>query len=135
MSSGEIQCIGSTQFLKTTFGAGYNLIFDKLPNATISQIEELTDYIKSYISNAFYVPGQNSGADVQLQYTLPFDSISKFGEFFLNLDNDLSKFCASKYGVTITSLEDVFLKVSIYCTVFSFLLYFSFFTFQYHFLN
>lgn len=110
MSLGEIQCIGSTQFLKTTYGAGYNLIFDKLQTATKNQIHELTQFIQSFIAGAIFVPSQDS-ADVQLQYTLPFDSIGKFGQFFTNLEENLTQFCVSKYGVTITSLEDVFLKV------------------------
>jgi ATP-binding cassette subfamily A (ABC1) protein 3 len=112
MALGEIQCIGSTQFLKTTFGAGYNLIFDKLPTATKDQINVLTSFIQSHIEGALFVPGQSDDTEIQLQYTLPFDSIGKFGRFFINLEENLSQFCVSKYGVTITSLEDVFLKVS-----------------------
>jgi hypothetical protein len=111
MSLGELQCIGSTHFLKSTYGAGYNLIFDKLSNATASQVYDLTQFIQSHIPSATYNPPHNTDAEIQLQYTLPFDSVSKFGPFFLALDENLDTLCVSKYGVTITSLEDVFLKV------------------------
>lgn len=115
MSLGELQCIGSTQFLKSTFGAGYNLIFDKLPTATQHDIQELTTFIQRHIQGATYhVP--NDETDVQLQYTLPFEAVSQFGPFFLELENNLKNLCVSKYGVTITSLEDVFLKVCCYST-------------------
>jgi hypothetical protein len=111
MSLGELQCIGSTQFLKSTFGAGYNLIFDKLPTATPTQVQELTSFIQTYLPDAVLHVSDTSELEIQLQYTLPFDSVTKFGQFFLELDDNLSSFCVSKYGITITSLEDVFLKV------------------------
>jgi ATP-binding cassette, subfamily A (ABC1), member 3 len=111
MSLGELQCVGSTHFLKSTYGAGYNLIFDKRSSATASQVLHLTQFIQTHIPGAVYNPPPNTDAEVQLQYTLPFDSVSQFGPFFLALDNNLADLCVSKYGVTITSLEDVFLKV------------------------
>jgi ATP-binding cassette, subfamily A (ABC1), member 3 len=112
MSLGELQCIGSTQFLKSTFGAGYNLIFDKLPTATPTQVQELTTFIQTHLPDAvLHSSPETNAMEIQLQYTLPFDSVTKFGQFFLELENNLSHFCVSKYGITITSLEDVFLKV------------------------
>jgi hypothetical protein len=111
MSLGKLQCVGSTHFLKSTYGAGYNLIFDKRSSATASQVLHLTQFIQTHIPGAVYNPPPNTDAEVQLQYTLPFDSVSQFGPFFLALDNNLADLCVSKYGVTITSLEDVFLKV------------------------
>lgn len=111
MSLGELQCIGSTQFLKSTFGAGYNLIFDKMPTATPTQVQELTAFIQSHLPDAVLHSPEGNAIEIQLQYTLPFDSVTKFGQFFMELDNNFHKFCVSKYGITITSLEDVFLKV------------------------
>jgi ABC-type multidrug transport system ATPase subunit len=51
------------------------------------------------------------GAEAQVIYELPFDSVAYFGAFFTILEGDLYKYHVSNFGVTITSLEDVFLKV------------------------
>jgi len=42
---------------------------------------------------------------------LPFDQVAQFPPLFEALDNGLCQFQAAGYGVTITSLEEVFLKV------------------------
>jgi hypothetical protein len=109
MSLGQMQCIGSTQFLKNTYGAGYKLIFDKVPNMTKAQVEQLTAFVQSSIPEAKYF--EEDGAEEQVLYSLPFHTVSLFGPFFTKLDANLSKLNVSNYGVTITSLEDVFLKV------------------------
>ena len=38
MSLGEMQCVGTTQFLKSTFGAGYKLVFDKSDEINNEQV-------------------------------------------------------------------------------------------------
>jgi ATP-binding cassette subfamily A (ABC1) protein 3 len=109
MSLGQMQCVGSTQFLKNTYGAGYKLIFDKVPGMTKDQLEHLTAFVQKSIPEAKQI--EEDGADEQALYTLPFHTVQQFGPFFTKLDSSLSKLNVSNYGVTITSLEDVFLKV------------------------
>lgn len=109
MSLGKMQCVGTTQFLKTTFGAGYKLIFDKAAVMNQEDIVQLTTFIKTYIPEASYV--EEDGAQNQVLYSLPFNTVSKFGGFFTALEDALEKFHVTNFGVTITSLEDVFLKV------------------------
>eukprot|EP01038_Epipyxis_sp_PR26KG_P007819 gene7819-10621_t len=109
MSLGVMQCLGTTQFLKTTYGAGYKLIFDKLPNTTEEQIANVTSYVKSFIPSATFFT--EDGSENQILYSLPFNTVSQFGRFFSSLDDNIAKLNVSNYGVTITSLEDVFLKV------------------------
>lgn len=109
MSLGKMQCIGSTQFLKTTYGAGYKLIFDNEHNIDNDQIATLTNFIQSHIKTAKFV--DSDGIDHQIVYSLPFDTVKLFGPFFTALEDKLSSLGVTKFGVTITSLEDVFLKV------------------------
>ena len=109
MSLGQMQCVGSTQFLKNTYGAGYKLIFDKLPGMTADQLANLTAFVQSSIPEAKYFT--EDGAEEQALYSLPFSTVKKFGPFFSKLDTSLPSLNVSNYGVTITSLEDVFLKV------------------------
>ena len=47
----------------------------------------------------------------QLVFTLPFDAVSEFGMFFNKLDKSLKDLKLSEYGVSVTSMEDVFLQV------------------------
>lgn len=109
MSLGELQCLGSTQFLKTTYGAGYKLVFDKQDGMTSRELAALTHYVQSGIPGSSY--NAEEASDVQAVYVLPFDSISHFGAFFTQLTQDLTSLHVKKFGVMITSLEDVFLKV------------------------
>jgi ATP-binding cassette, subfamily A (ABC1), member 3 len=110
MSLGMLQCVGTSQFLKTTYGAGYNLIFDTDADIMPSDIAQLTDYVRSGIPGAVF--DQKNSHDVQTSFTLPFDSVKHFGEFFTRLQIDLPTLRGvKKFGVMITSLEDVFLKV------------------------
>ena len=46
-----------------------------------------------------------------LAYVLPFDQVAQFPPLFEALDSSLDQFQVAGYGVTITSLEEVFLKV------------------------
>lgn len=109
MNLGTIQCIGSTQFLKTTYGAGYKLVFDKLPTMNELQLAELTTFVTSHIPDAKYV--FEDGSNHQALYNLPFASLPLFGPFFEKLESNLDKLHVTNFGVMITSLEDVFLKV------------------------
>jgi hypothetical protein len=51
------------------------------------------------------------GNDAQILFTLPFPSAKMFGGFFTALEKALDELHVTNFGVTITSLEDVFLKV------------------------
>lgn len=109
MSLGQMQCVGSTQFLKTTYGAGYKLVFDKSGLVNPEKLAEITSYVQSFIPTAKYI--EEDGSENQILYSLPFDTVSKFGPFFTDLEENFKKFNLSNFGVNITTLEDVFLKV------------------------
>lgn len=55
MSLGEIQCIGSSQFLKTTYGAGYKLIFAKDEGFSNDDLANLTSYVTKSIPDSKHV--------------------------------------------------------------------------------
>jgi len=104
MSEGEIKCCGSPLFLKNRYGTGYQLTCVKQPEFTEDGIKNL---LMKYTPN-FQVRSQNAS---EIVYNLPFESAKDFSEMFTELDNIAPKIGISSYGVTITSLEDVFLKV------------------------
>lgn len=46
MSGGELQCCGSSYYLKKVYGAGYRLIMDKRPEC---QITDVTSLLSKYV--------------------------------------------------------------------------------------
>ena len=46
-----------------------------------------------------------------ITYQLPYWSSSKFSKFFEKLDSQKEKLGISSYGVSLTTLEEVFLKI------------------------
>lgn len=109
MTLGNVQCIGSPQFLKTIYGAGYQLIFDHAIDMPKNGIDALISFVESNVPKSKYLVDQST--NTHSVFVLPFGSVFSFGNFFTMLQNRLEELKVSNYGVTITSLEDVFLKV------------------------
>lgn len=113
MDHGKCACIGTSAFLKRRYGCGYVLeceMKDENVNPS-STIKFVTSKIKGAEFNA-----RESYAR-QLVFTLPFDSVSEFGSFFNDLDKSLKNLDLSEYGVSVTSMEDVFLQVRSYISL------------------
>lgn len=47
----------------------------------------------------------------EITYGIPVSAATKFKTFFQQLDKDLAKLAIHSYGVSITTLEDVFLTI------------------------
>ncbi len=109
MSLGKMQCCGTPHFLKTTLGAGYRLIFDKTASMSDNQVGALTQYVNKFIPEAAFK--EEIGQDTIITFTLPFNAVGKFGKFFQSLEKDLPSLAVTGFNLTITTLEDVFLKV------------------------
>jgi len=104
MSHGQMLCCGRPEFLKNKFGEGYNLV-------VVKENREENRELESFITNN--VPGSTKVSEVSSEatYLLPKDSSKYFSEFFKKFDSDLKKLGVSSYGVSMTTLEEVFLKV------------------------
>ncbi|DAZ93924.1 TPA: LOW QUALITY PROTEIN: hypothetical protein N0F65_008867 [Lagenidium giganteum] len=97
MAEGELRCCGSPLFLKNRFGAGYNLTIVKKENCNDSRV---IDFIVSHIPQA------------QVLSNLPMDTSSKFAGLFRQLDASLSSLALHSYGISVTTMEEVFIKVA-----------------------
>ena len=110
MSLGQLQCMGSSQFLKTTFGAGYKLILVPQNSPfSVDDLHEVTNFVKSGIAGSSYDVEDSN--DSQAVFLLPFEAVSEFGPFFTLLESKQKELGIQQFGVQITSLEDVFLNV------------------------
>ncbi|KAM5273748.1 cholesterol transporter ABCA5 [Ctenodactylus gundi] len=105
ISQGMLKCVGSSIFLKSKWGIGYRL------SMYIDQYcatESLSSLVRQHIPGATLLQ-QN---DQQLVYSLPFKDMDKFSGLFSALDIH-SELGVISYGVSMTTLEDVFLKLEV----------------------
>ncbi|XP_037074307.1 ATP-binding cassette sub-family A member 3-like [Pollicipes pollicipes] len=104
MADGKVQCCGSSLFLKRKYGAGYHMVIVKEEGCNVDKI---TNTIQRFISDITY--DQNIGAE--LSYVLPNEASSKFEELFTVLDENREELKVSSYGASITTMEEVFIRV------------------------
>ena len=104
ITEGNLSCLGSSLFLKKKFGIGYNLAISKLnDNPKIKEI------INSLIIDSSIV----SESEVEIIFKLPFNETSKFNTLFEKIENDKDQLGIKAYSLTMTTLEDVFLKIGV----------------------
>uniref|UniRef100_A0A4W3KGC3 ATP binding cassette subfamily A member 5 n=1 Tax=Callorhinchus milii TaxID=7868 RepID=A0A4W3KGC3_CALMI len=103
ISQGQLKCVGSSLFLKAKFGVGYHL---RMSVKESCDSDHVTSLVKRYIPNARL----SQVHDLELAYTLPLEDVNKFADLFVDLDHHMDLGIDS-YGVSMTSLEEVFLKL------------------------
>ncbi|CAI2386824.1 unnamed protein product [Moneuplotes crassus] len=104
MTKGRASCCGSSLFLKKKFGVGYNLTIDKIYKDKAPQID-------AFILNKISTAQKLSEVSSEMTYQLPNDSVKNFKEFFKALDENKLELGLKSYGIGVTTLEEVFLKV------------------------
>ncbi|NWS77630.1 ABCAA protein, partial [Crotophaga sulcirostris] len=109
ISHGRLKCVGGSLFLKKKWGIGYHL---RIHVSDSCDLENVTSLVKRYIPSVIF-SGHNQ---YELRYKLPLENVNKFPDLFSDLDN-----CSDQgiinYGVSMTTLEDVFLKLEEEATV------------------
>ncbi|KAF1787671.1 P-loop containing nucleoside triphosphate hydrolase [Phytophthora cactorum] len=106
MAEGEMRCCGSSLFLKNRFGAGYNLTLVK--DDAKCDDDAVTAFVSSFVPKAQLL--SNVGSEIAFQ--LPLQSSSKFATMFAEMDRQLQTLGLLSYGVSVTTLEEVFIKVA-----------------------
>ncbi|XP_045462802.1 phospholipid-transporting ATPase ABCA1-like isoform X2 [Harmonia axyridis] len=104
MSGGVIECCGTSFFLKKKFGAGYHLIIDQMPNCNPNHI---TNILRKYIPNIEI----ETNAGTELTYLLPENYSSKFTHLLTEIENNTEELGIRSFGISLTDLEEVFMKV------------------------
>ncbi|XP_077992842.1 ATP-binding cassette sub-family A member 2-like [Glandiceps talaboti] len=123
LAKGQLKCCGSPQYLKTNFGFGYTLtlVKDKENLATGDRTNRsltpahirpsvVTSFIQQYLPLAEF----KSESDNELLYHVPVKATPK--SHFIKLLEALSthkrNLAISSYGMTETTLEQVYLKIT-----------------------
>lgn len=104
MSNGQMLCCGTSDFLKNKFGEGYNLVVVKAERGTNEKLER---FVLDNVPNAKKVSEVSSEAT----FLLPKETSEHFPEFFKKFDKNLADLGVNSYGVSMTTLEEVFLQV------------------------
>ncbi|RHY26011.1 hypothetical protein DYB32_007943 [Aphanomyces invadans] len=110
MAEGKLRCCGSSLYLKNKFGAGYTLTLAKTNLSTPSHEIALMSFIQSHIPLATLL--SNVGSEISFQ--LAIESSPKFPEMFQELETPAKQeeLAISSFGVSVTTLEEVFIKVA-----------------------
>ena len=103
MTGGQMQCCGSSFFLKRKYGAGYFLIMDITLNC---RPDNITQLLRKYIPDVEVFSHVGS----ELTYQLSEHESGKFEEMLHDLENNTTSLGVLSYGVSLTTLEEVFMK-------------------------
>jgi ATP-binding cassette subfamily A (ABC1) protein 3 len=121
MSKGSLKCCGSPLYLKSKFGSGYNLTISKKRIHTEKQQEQI--YNQSLQSNDLisnnlikivkhFIPNSklHSNISSEISFILPSNDSDKFSNLFEYLEKEKENLNIVNVGVSVTTIEDVFLK-------------------------
>jgi ABC-type multidrug transport system ATPase subunit len=107
MGDGKLLCCGSSLFLKKNYGVGYNMVLEKQSAMNFNE-DNAMEIVHSIVPQAKLLT--NVGTEVTVQ--LPFAASSQFSTLFQKLDNTMESLGIQSYGMSVTTLEEVFLKVA-----------------------
>ncbi|XP_076675042.1 cholesterol transporter ABCA5 isoform X1 [Andrena cerasifolii] len=108
ISRGKLRCCGSSLFLKNKFGIGYHLTLVLEGNA---REHAITRIVTSHVTKA--EKARRHGRE--LSFILPHNSVENFASLFSAIEHEIktrsSRLGISSYGVSMTTLEEVFLHL------------------------
>ncbi|XP_072607402.1 ATP-binding cassette sub-family A member 17-like [Vulpes vulpes] len=105
MAKGELQCCGSSLFLKQKYGAGYYMTLVKKPHCSTEKISHL---IYQHIPNAVL----QSSTGEELTFILPKKNIHRFACLFTELERRQVELGVASFGAAVTTMEEVFVRVN-----------------------
>jgi ATP-binding cassette subfamily A (ABC1) protein 3 len=113
MNEGRLVCLGSPLFLKGRFGQGYTLTLVKKrrPEGEEAKEGEIDEYIRRELGEGVL---KTSEVGNEANYMIPQAMIdgAKLREFFEGFDSQLDTLGISSYGISVPTIEDVFLSVT-----------------------
>ncbi|XP_004691780.1 PREDICTED: ATP-binding cassette sub-family A member 3-like [Condylura cristata] len=105
MVNGSLQCCGSAVFLKKIYGVGYHMVMVKEPHCNV---EEISYLINNHVPTATLEKNNVN----ELSFILPKEYTHSFKALFTDLEQRQKELGIANFGAFITTMEEVFLKVS-----------------------
>ncbi|KAJ3294611.1 ATP-binding cassette sub- A member 5 [Rhizoclosmatium sp. JEL0117] len=118
LTKGKIRCIGTSVFLKHRFNIGYQLNI-AYPRASSNDLK-ITSLVNKYVPSATLLASSAAQprhtvitpttGENTLAFSIPPSYVSNFPRLFSSLDKQVKSGGISYYGLSMPSLEEVFLK-------------------------
>mmetsp|Transcript_16037 Transcript_16037/g.15964 ORF Transcript_16037/g.15964 Transcript_16037/m.15964 type:complete len:735 (-) Transcript_16037:2082-4286(-) len=109
MAEGKVHCLGSPLFLKKRFGVGYNLTINRKIEASGKEYSnQVTDLIKKYVPDVEIL----TEVSAETSYQLPLAASIIFSQLFKEIDRRTADLKIENYGISVTTLEEVFIRVA-----------------------
>lgn len=126
MSHGRLRCCGTSLFLKKRFGVGYQLAIERKVDPyhhldsesdaeTGNKLQCGTDHdeiLKSIVQESVQDAAILSIAAGDMRFQLPMHASDKFVPMLQRLDAEVAEGNIDSYGLSLTTLEEVFILVS-----------------------
>lgn len=113
LAHGRLECMGSSLFLKTHLGIGYHLTAVPATDAHFSQTC-FVEFIQARVADCSVAEGQMS-----VHVTIPMSAsetsqgeTSAMARLLLDLDSNLQSLGLHAYGISLTTLEEVFVNIA-----------------------
>uniref|UniRef100_A0A914XN67 ABC transporter domain-containing protein n=1 Tax=Plectus sambesii TaxID=2011161 RepID=A0A914XN67_9BILA len=104
---GQLRCMGSPLFLKNLFGTGYSVTIVLTSSASPRTADEILTVLQKHCPHAKI----QSAIGQEATYLLPTTAKQRFGAMFAELESSRDRLCIASFGVSATTMEEVFLKV------------------------
>eukprot|EP01091_Cochliopodium_minus_P007664 TRINITY_DN17556_c0_g1_i1.p1 TRINITY_DN17556_c0_g1~~TRINITY_DN17556_c0_g1_i1.p1 ORF type:complete len:456 (-),score=137.87 TRINITY_DN17556_c0_g1_i1:63-1430(-) len=105
IKKGNVVAYGNQLELKRKFGAGYYLTMTLGEKADHN---EIINFISDFLNDIKVLNKTNE----QMKIEIPYNLVSVFSSFFPKLDDSLPKLGIKGYGLSMTTLEQIFLKIT-----------------------
>jgi ATP-binding cassette, subfamily A (ABC1), member 3 len=105
MTAGKLTCIGSPLFLKNRFGVGYVMTLVKeTAEENTAVLQLLKEHLGDEVTKLTEIQGE-------MTVQIPTSCVSKFKDFFPIFDESYQSLGIRSYGLSLTTLEQVFLEI------------------------
>lgn len=118
MAEGQLRCLGSSLFLKKTYGVGYQLTIEKNPLSVKDTISDeagessIDQRMEKIVFDNVQAANLLTNVGTEMSFQLPLGAASAFTPVFDQLEDLVAKKEIVTYGVGITTLDEVFLLVA-----------------------
>lgn len=107
MSKGRLKCLGTPLHLKNKFGTGYRLVI------LCKEADIVRNFVSRNIPETQETEMNRTPSNmIVLTFVLPRGISEKLAEFFSSLERQKDALNISDYSISMSSLEEVFLKVA-----------------------
>lgn len=111
MAHGELQCCGTSLFLKKHYGAGFTLSMTMSDEDSENKNGALS-IVQNHVPNAAFKENSLDGSSCEVSIILPTESCTTavFPDMFQQLQQSQQALGIRTIGMSLTTMEEVFIK-------------------------